>query len=239
MKNIDEIQGILNVLSAEERMSWILKNYNQQRIVLASSFGAEDQVLTHMSANISPDVRIFTLDTGRQFQETYDTFQKTRIKYNVSIEVYAPSGEDIQALVGQDGPNAMYESIQKRKECCMVRKIKPLQQVLQTADAWICGIRQEQNVSRYNTNVVELDTSHNILKFSPIFDWSQKDVWDYIHTNEIPYNSLHDKGFLSIGCAPCTRAVNSGESERAGRWWWEASEQKECGLHKRGSSKEQ
>ena len=232
MTDIKEIQSTLQKLSAVERIKWILKNHDLQRIVLASSFGAEDQVLTHMAVNVSPEVRIFTLDTGRQFQETYDTFHQTREKYRISIEVYAPSGDDIQALVGLGGPNTMYESLLKRKECCIVRKVKPLQRVLETVDAWVCGIRQEQSVNRYAAEVVEWDNVHNIIKYSPIFDWSKKDVWEYINTNNIPYNRLHDLGFLSIGCAPCTRAVNPGENERSGRWWWETSEHKECGLHK-------
>jgi phosphoadenosine phosphosulfate reductase len=199
---------------------------------LASSFGAEDQVLTQMLLRIDPSARIFTLDTGRNFQETYDTMQASVERYGVQYEVCAPEASDIAELVKIGGPNLFYESIENRKRCCDVRKLRPLRKVLSTVDAWICGLRRDQAVTRTGVELVSWDGEFGIYKICPLFDWNEEQVWDYIRANRIPYNALHDRGFRSIGCAPCTRAVAPGEDIRAGRWWWESPEHKECGLHR-------
>ncbi|MFB3812502.1 MAG: phosphoadenylyl-sulfate reductase [Terriglobales bacterium] len=221
----------LSAHSAEEALQLSLNAFPRNRIALASSFGAEDQVLTHMLARTDRLARIFTLDTGRLFQETYDTMQQSIERYGIRYEVYAPEPEDIARLVSTDGPNLFYASIEKRKACCEVRKLRPLRKVLGTVDAWICGLRRDQGVTRNRLDLVSWDAEFGIHKICPLFDWSEQQVWNYIHEHNVPYNALHDRGFRSIGCAPCTRAVEPGEDIRAGRWWWEAPEHKECGLH--------
>ncbi len=233
---IDDVAALsrkLEKLNAVQRIEAIITGFPQDKLLLSTSFGAEDQVITDIALKINPTIRIFTLDTCRQFQETYDTFHETVQKYRCNIEVFAPETADVISLLEKDGPNSMYESIEKRKTCCRIRKIVPLGKALTTCDAWICGIRQEQSVTRFNCNPAELDDVNKLVKFSPIFDWTKEQVWEYIKTNNVPYNKLHDRNYPSIGCAPCTRAVQTGEDERAGRWWWEQAEQKECGLHKR------
>jgi phosphoadenosine phosphosulfate reductase len=208
-----------------------LKHFGPERVALASSFGAEDQVLTHMLAGIAPGARIFTLDTGRQFQETYDTMQRSIERYSIRYEVYAPDAGDLAALTAEHGPNLFYRSLGERKACCEVRKLRPLGKALATVSAWICGLRRDQAVTREQLELVSWDGQHSVYKICPLFDWTEGQVWAYIREHEVPYNALHDRGFPSIGCAPCTRAVAPGEDVRAGRWWWEAPEHKECGLH--------
>lgn len=217
-----------NPLSAIEQT---LKHFGPQRVALASSFGVEDQVLTHMLAQATPAPRIFTLDTGRQFQETYDTMQRSVERYAIRYEVYAPEADEVAALIAEKGPNLFYRSLQDRKDCCDVRKIRPLRKALATMDAWICGLRREQSVTREQLELVAWDADNGLYKVCPLFDWTEEQVWDYIRKHDVPYNTLHDRGFRSIGCAPCTRAVAPGDDVRAGRWWWEAPEHKECGLH--------
>lgn len=222
----------LNTSSAEEALQLSLKHFGTGRIALASSFGAEDQVLTDMLARLNPQARIFTLDTGRLFQETFNTMQHSIDRYGIRYEVCAPEAFDVAALVGKDGPNLFYDSIEKRKACCEVRKLRPLRKVLATVEAWICGLRRDQSVTRGGVELVSWDAQFGIYKINPLFDWSEQQVWDYIKQHNVPYNVLHDHGFRSIGCAPCTRAVEPGEDIRAGRWWWESPEHKECGLHR-------
>ncbi len=217
--------------SAEDVLRWAIEKY-YPTIAFASSFGAEDVVLIDMICRINPKVRIFTLDTGRLHQETYDVIDEIRRKYNKEIEIYFPEAKEVEAMVRQYGLNLFYDSIDLRKMCCRVRKILPLNRALSGLDAWITGLRREQAVTRGETEKVEIDSSHNsIIKVNPIADWTDKDVWNYIKKNNVPYNKLHDKGFSSIGCVPCTRAIKKGEDIRAGRWWWENPETKECGLH--------
>ena len=218
--------------SAEEAVRLSVRRFGNSRIVLASSFGAEDQVLTDMLASIEPAARVFTLDTGRLFQETYDTMQASATRYGIHYEAYAPEAKDIDNLISIDGPNLFYKSVDLRKSCCEVRKLRPLRKVLSTVEAWICGLRRDQAVTRGGIELVSWDAEFNIYKICPLFDWTEEQVWDYIKTHNVPYNALHDRGFRSIGCAPCTRAVQPGEDVRAGRWWWELPEHKECGLHK-------
>jgi phosphoadenosine phosphosulfate reductase len=204
-----------------------------REIALSSSLGAEDQVLTDMLIKTDPGARIFTLDTGRLFPETYDLIDRTSRKYQTKIEVFFPDHQKIQSMVNGKGINLFYESIENRKECCHLRKIEPLQRAFTTMNAWICGLRASQAVTRQNIDVVEWDENNQLVKINPLARWTEEQVWDYIHTNKVPYNVLHNKGFPSIGCQPCTRAIEPGEDVRAGRWWWENPDTKECGLHKR------
>lgn len=216
---------------AEEVLKWALKTFGD-KVALASSFGAEDMVITDMLVKINPKARIFTLDTGRLPEETYSVIDETHKKYKVNIEVYFPSPEDVEKMEAEYGPNLFYNSIESRKLCCGARKMKPLKRALSALDAWICGLRREQAVTRTEVKKVEFNSPHdNIIKINPLADWTEKQVWNYIKKNNVPYNKLHDKNYPSIGCAPCTRAVKPGEDVRAGRWWWESPEHKECGLH--------
>lgn len=211
----------------------VLKLIPPNRIVLASSLSAEDQVLTHIVCSAVEKPRIFTIDTGRLFPEIYETMERSMERYGFHYEVLAPNTSEIEGMVGEHGPNLFYRSIELRKLCCSVRKIHPLMRVLSTADAWVCGLRRDQAITRTETEPIEWDDENNIIKINPLFDWSEGDVWKFIRQNDIPYNPLHDRGFRSIGCAPCTRAIGPDDDVRAGRWWWEEPEHKECGLHNR------
>jgi sulfate adenylyltransferase subunit 2 len=201
------------------------------KVVFSTSFGAEDQAILHLIATNKIPIRIFSLDTGRLFSETYDVHQKTIQKYQLPIETYHPDPLELGGFLKELGPNSFYNSIENRKECCRIRKVNPLKTALLGANVWITGIRREQSPNRDSMNNLELDSSYQLYKFHPIFDWDFKQVMSYLKENEIPYNPLHEKGYPSIGCAPCTRAIQPGEDFRAGRWWWESANQKECGLH--------
>ena len=202
------------------------------RVVLASSLGLEDQVLTHLLCAVQAQPRIFTLDTGRLFPETYETMERTMERYGFRYEVLTPDTRELEDMVRAHGPNLFYRRVELRKLCCAVRKIHPLRRVLATADAWLCGLRREQSVTRKSVEKVEWDETFGLCKINPLIDWTEAQVWEYIRANDIPYNALHDQGYPSIGCAPCTRAVEEGEDIRAGRWWWEDPAGKECGLHR-------
>lgn len=214
-----------------EIIKWGLDFFGNGKIALSSSLGAEDQVLTDMIVKINPAARIFTLDTGRLPQETYDVITETMKKYGIKYEVLFPESSDVEEMEKTFGPNLFYQGIEKRKLCCEVRKIRPLKRILSKLDAWICGLRREQSITRTDIEKISWDGNFNLVKFNPLADWSENDVWNYIRENNVPYNKLHEKGYPSIGCAPCTRAVKPGEHPRAGRWWWEEPEKKECGLH--------
>lgn len=216
--------------TAEEILEYFNNEFGD-KICLSSSMGAEDQVLTHILMKINPRFRIFTLDTGRLFPETLNLIQKTRDHYNNNIEVFFPDYELVQKMVREKGINLFYESVENRKLCCSIRKLEPLKRALRGMDAWITGIRKDQTINRFYTHVVEWDEANSLVKINPLYRWSEKMVWDYIHANQIPYNELHDKNYPSIGCQPCTRAVAPGEDSRSGRWWWEDEGHKECGLH--------
>lgn len=222
--------------TAEETLEWVFRHFASDRVALASSMGAEDQVLTDMAVRIRPDLRVFTLDTGRLFPETYDLIEETRRKYGIPIEIQFPDSNDVETMVRDEGPNLFYRSIENRKRCCFVRKVKPLRRVLSGLDAWICGLRRDQSVTRTEVRPVEWDEQNGLHKINPLAEWSERDVWDYIRRHDVPYNALHDRGFPSIGCQPCTRAVKPGEDPRSGRWWWESPEHKECGLHARSEA---
>lgn len=229
---IDRLNKEFELKTPEEILSYFLGKYGN-RIALASSLGLEDQMLTDILLKISKNARIFTIDTGRLFPETYSLIDKTNMKYGFKMEVYFPENKPVEEFVLTNGINAFYESIEKRKTCCNVRKIQPLLRALSTLDVWICGLRQEQSVTRTGIQVVEWDEANGLLKINPLARFTEQEVWDYIKQNNVPYNVLHQKGFPSIGCQPCTRAVAEGEDIRSGRWWWENPEHKECGLHKR------
>ena len=218
--------------SAMEVLKWAINAY-APKIALASSFGAEDVIIIHMMVKINKEkTRIFTLDTGRLNQETYDVMDAIRKKYDIQIEVYFPEQRETEEMVKIKGMNLMYESVENRKLCCEIRKVHPLNRALSKLDGWITGLRREQAITRANIYKLEIDSSHgNIAKINPLADWTNEMIWDYIHKNNVPYNKLHDSGYPSIGCEPCTRAVHRGEDPRAGRWWWENATQKECGLH--------
>jgi phosphoadenosine phosphosulfate reductase len=201
------------------------------RLCLSSSMGAEDQVLTDMLVKINPAIRIFTLDTGRLFPETLNLIHTTKKHYQANLEVFFPDYRQVQKMVREKGINLFYDSIENRKRCCQIRKMEPLKRALKGMQAWITGIRKDQTLTRFGTNLVEWDTENGLVKINPLYRWSEKMVWDYIHNHQVPYNELHDKGYPSIGCQPCTRAVAPGEDARAGRWWWEDEGHKECGLH--------
>ena len=233
MDKLIEYQNELAGKDAAEVLKWSLKEFGPAQVILASSFSIEDQVLTHMLSNNNLAARILTLDTGRQFQETYDVMQQTIEKYGIRYEVAVPAAEEVAALLADAGPNAMYQSLVKREACCAVRKMRPLARTLTNVGAWICGLRRDQALTRTGTDIIEWDGRHGTYKISPLADWSEADVWRYIKDNEVPYNTLYDQGFRSIGCAPCTRATGPDEDIRSGRWWWEAPEHKECGLHKK------
>lgn len=199
--------------------------------VLASSLGAEDMVLLDLIAALHLPIGIFTLDTGRLPQETYDLLQLARARYGVPIAVFAPESGDIEHYVAAHGPNGFYDSVALRQECCHLRKVKPLQRALAGKRSWITGLRRAQSAGRSAIAVKEWDAEHGLEKFNPLADWSEEAVWDYIRAHDVPVNALHAQGYPSIGCAPCTRAIRPGEDIRAGRWWWENPEFNECGLH--------
>ncbi len=220
--------------TSQDVLVWFLSEY-KGKIALASSMGLEDQVLTDMIVKIDPTVKIFTLDTGRLFYESYELIEKTSLRYKINIQVFSPDAKQVEQMVNSKGINLFFQSIENRKECCHVRKIEPLKRAFQGLDVWICGLRREQSTTRTDNQLVEWDEANGLIKLNPLIDWTEQQVWDYIKQNSVPYNVLHDKGFPSIGCQPCTRAIFPGEDVRAGRWWWENPETKECGLHNRKS----
>ncbi len=215
----------------EEVLSYFLEAY-RGHIALASSLSIEDQVLTAMICRIRPETRIFTLDTGRLFPETYSLIERTNMTYGIKIQLFFPDYKQVEKMVAEHGLNLFYENIEKRRLCCHIRKLEPLKRAFDGLKVWICGLRHEQSVTRTDIRMVEWDEPHRLLKLNPLINWTEKQVWDYIHGHGVPYNKLHDQGFPSIGCQPCTRAVKPGEDIRAGRWWWENPLHKECGLHK-------
>ena len=211
----------------------VLKDIEQNYLpaTLATSFGAEDMVLMDLICKHAPGIDIFTLDTGRLPKETYELMQTLNSHYDKKVEVYFPNTADVESSVTHNGPNAFYDSVELRKQCCGIRKVVPLNRALSGKKAWITGMRRSQSVTRAELPVSEWDDDHGLQKFSPLTDWSNGNVWAYLRANDVPYNKLHDEGYASIGCAPCTRAITMGEDIRAGRWWWEDPENKECGLH--------
>jgi len=217
--------------SIEETLAFLANEY-KDKVVFSTSFGQEDQVITALIAKNDLPITIFTLDTGRLFQETYDVFHKTLKKYKKEIKVYFPEAAAVEKLLEVKGPNSFYESVENRKECCFIRKVAPLTKALKGNAIWITGLRAEQSENRNDLALFEYDEKFEIIKFNPLLKWTLKEVEDYLEKNNVPQNALHKQGFVSIGCAPCTRAITPDEDIRAGRWWWESSH-KECGLHQK------
>lgn len=226
----DEVKLLTAGLDPVEALT-VLANRFPGKIIFSTSFGWEDQVISHMIFENNLNIKVFTLETGRLFPETYYVWNRTMERYGKTIHAYYPQHALVEQMVTTKGPSSFYESVENRKECCYIRKIEPLKRALQGNDVWITGIRAEQSANRQFMDNVEWDESNNLVKYHPIFSWSLDTVKEYIRQYNIPYNPLHDKGFPSIGCMPCTRAVAEGEDFRAGRWWWEDQSKKECGLH--------
>ncbi|MDR3692781.1 MAG: phosphoadenylyl-sulfate reductase [Fimbriimonas sp.] len=227
------LQARFDQASAEEILRWGDREFGGD-LTLACSFGAEDVVLLDIRSKLGLATPVFVLDTGRLHEETYDTMRRCQERYVIEFQVYAPDTARLQSLIRSKGPFSFYESFDNRKECCGIRKVEPLRRALDGRRAWVTGLRREQSVTREGLPKVELDEAHNgIFKMNPLADWAEDQVWNYIRANDVPYNALHDRGYPSIGCAPCTRAIQPGEHPRAGRWWWEQPEHKECGLHLR------
>ncbi len=230
----DDVQALNDRLrgkTAEEIARWAGETFGPE-IKLASSFGAEDVVLIDIVSRVAPQIRLFTLDTGRLHDETYEVMERVRVRYaNVPIQTMFPKRDAVELLVREKGFYSFRDSVDNRRECCAIRKVEPLKRALSDAKAWMTGLRRDQSVTRTETEAVEWDEGNGMLKVNPLVDWTNDDVWAYVKANKVPYNALHDQGFPSIGCAPCTRAIKPGEDIRAGRWWWENPEYKECGLH--------
>lgn len=222
---LDRIDAAAGVLRDIER--------HYRPAALASSFGAEDMVLTDLVCRHAPGIAIFTLDTGRLNEATHRLHQRVRAHYGIEIETWYPDTRALEAFVRGNGINAFYDSVALRKGCCEIRKVEPLRRALAGRRAWITGLRRAQSVTRSAVAGQEHDAVHGLEKFNPLVGWSEQDVWRYIRARGVPYNGLHDRGYPSIGCAPCTRAIAAGEDIRAGRWWWEDPEDRECGLHVR------
>ncbi len=233
MQKAIDYREITQHMSAACLIAWALDEFGLTHIALASSFSAEDQVLTNMLVSENPRARLFTLDTGRHFQETYDVWHESTKHFNISYEVAFPDPEDVGRLTRKNGPNLFYDNVESRKSCCAVRKTRPLQKILSTVDAWIVGLRSEQSVTRTDLSPVEWDDVNKIYRISPLCNWKEADVFSYVREKSLPVSVLYEKGFRSIGCAPCTRAIGPDDDVRAGRWWWEEPEHKECGLHNR------
>lgn len=227
---IPELLYQLNGLSIAEFIHLLTAQFPGQ-VTFSSSFSYEDQVVTHEILSNNLPVKIFTLDTGRLFAETYSVWNSTNEKYNTKIQAYYPQTNALQELVEVKGPNSFYESVDNRKQCCFIRKVEPLKRALAGNAVWITGLRAEHSADRTNLPIIEWDEANQVIKYHPILHWTTEEVKAFINTNHVPYNPLHDKGFVSIGCAPCTRAIKPGEDFRAGRWWWEDADKKECGLH--------
>jgi phosphoadenosine phosphosulfate reductase len=228
--NITELEATLDKLDLVDGLRWITELF-PNGAAFSTSFGQEDQVITDAIWRNTLPIRVFTLDTGRLFQETYSLIDETRAQYGQTIETYFPGAKDVERLVSVKGFHSFYDSVENRKECCHIRKVLPLRRALHGVEVWITGLRGEQSVNRQAMRIIEWDEGYHLLKFNPLIHWTYQQVLDYIAANRVPDNPLHRKGFISIGCAPCTRAIEPGEDPRAGRWWWETSK-KECGLHR-------
>ncbi|MEZ0454526.1 phosphoadenylyl-sulfate reductase [Sphingobacterium thalpophilum] len=228
--NVEEIKEILGDKKDVALLQTIAALYPSE-VVFSTSFGIEDQIITEWIGKNNIDIEIFTLDTGRLFKETYSLWSRTLERYQLPIRTYTPDTALLEEFISRKGPNSFYESVENRKECCRIRKIEPLQRAIKGKKIWVTGIRAEQSANRHDMDFVEDDEINEIIKIHPLFDWTFEEVKQYCREQHIPYNVLHDKGFPSIGCQPCTRAVQEGEDFRAGRWWWEDQSKKECGLH--------
>lgn len=227
---LKEVNDTLRGKSPQEILSWAIETFSPD-LAFASSFGAEDVALIDMLSKQNTPVTVFTLDTGRLHDETYNLMERIRGRYDIVVESYFPEREAVEALEREKGFYSFRESIENRRECCGIRKVEPLRRALAGLNAWITGLRRDQAVTRADTEAVEWDDGNNLMKVNPLVDWTNDQVWEYVREHDVPYNALHDQSFPSIGCAPCTQAIKPGADIRAGRWWWENPEFKECGLH--------
>ena len=228
---VEQVAPELEGLSTEEVLKWVVDTYGD-RVALACSFGAEDVVLVDLLSRVTDRPRVFAIDTGRLHGETYEVAERLRERYGLSLETYYPQREAVETLAREQGFFSFRQSLEARHACCHIRKVEPLNRALGELDAWITGLRREQSVTRTAVQVIERDEAHGgLAKLNPLVDWTDDQVWEHIRAHQVPYNRLHDEGYPSIGCEPCTRAVKPGEHPRAGRWWWESPEHKECGLH--------
>lgn len=233
-EHVEMIKKIVNTINPEGALTALAKEFPGQ-VVFSSSFSWEDQAIAHLILSRNIPIKIFTLDTGRLFSETYDVWTRTNEIYKTKIKSYCPNHQLLEEYLDNHGSNAFYNSLELRKECCYIRKVEPLKRALKGNKVWITGLRSEHSKERMNVPKLEWDEGNQIAKYHPLLDWKTEELKRFIHTHNIPCNRLHEKGFVSIGCAPCTRAVREGEDFRAGRWWWEDSSKKECGLHWRKS----
>ena len=224
------ISGLIDGLEPADALAALAGRFPGQ-VVFSTSFSIEDQVIAHLILSARLPVFIFTLDTGRLFSETYSVWSSTNEKYGAKVQAYYPDRQLLERYLNEKGPNAFYESVDNRKECCYIRKVEPLKRALKGQAVWVTGLRAEHSPERKDHQVLEWDEGNRILKYNPLLHWDTAAVREYIDRNNVPYNPLHDKGFVSIGCQPCTRAIKPGEDFRAGRWWWEDNSKKECGLH--------
>lgn len=227
-----QLQTNIKSLSIRETLQLLAELY-PGKLVFSTSFSMEDQVITHEIAESGLPIQLFTLDTGRLFAETYSVWNSTLTRYGIPVKAYYPDRSLLESFVEKNGPNAFYESVENRKTCCQIRKVEPLKRALAGNAVWITGLRAEHSSSRQDLPQLEWDEANQLLKYHPLLNWDTAAVKDYIAQHNVPYNPLHDRGFISIGCAPCTRATQPGEDFRAGRWWWEDSSKKECGLHEK------
>jgi phosphoadenosine phosphosulfate reductase len=211
------------------RLKEIVREFGQ--VAFASSLGAEDMVLADAIFTADLPIAVFTLDTGRLPRETLELLERMRSRYSREVEIFRPRADEVTRYVSEHGANAFYESVELRKSCCHIRKVEPLARALKGRDAWLTGLRRAQSVTRTDLPLREFDAAHGLVKFNPLADWSEEEVWAYVRDRAVPYNALHDRGYPSIGCDPCTRAIRPGEDIRAGRWWWESRDSKECGIH--------
>ncbi|NAW50453.1 phosphoadenylyl-sulfate reductase [Elizabethkingia argentiflava] len=224
----DLIQKLSSSVSETDALHILAHNYPNQ-IVFSTSFSYEDQVIMHLVRQL--DIAVFTLDTGRLFEQTYETWAATKSFFKKEIRAFYPDAQALGEFITQHGPDSFYRSVEQRKTCCQIRKVQPLKRALQGYKIWITGLRAEHSENRKNMPQLEWDPHHQLVKYHPLLYWSTQEVKDYVKKYQLPYNHLHEKGFVSIGCAPCTRAIGEGENFRAGRWWWEDADKKECGLH--------
>ncbi|PLA74662.1 phosphoadenylyl-sulfate reductase [Hydrogenovibrio sp. SC-1] len=232
-KDLEDFSTQLLSQNLEQRLQNVVATYAGQRIVFSTSLGAEDQLITEAIARLKLPIDIFTLETGRLFAETLTLLDETEKRYDIYIERFQPDPEALKSYVENYGLNAFYDSIERRKQCCGIRKVEPLNRALAGANIWITGLRQQQSEFRQNLDLLQQDGERQLIKFNPLLDWTHDQLWQALEERQIPINPLHNKGYPSIGCEPCTRAIKPGEDERAGRWWWENPEQsqQECGLH--------
>lgn len=232
---LKNLQQQLQTLGSEEALLFLADTF-PGKVTFSSSFSFEDQVISHQILHNHFPISIFTLDTGRLFAETYSVWTSTNTRYQANIKAYYPDHVALEAFVWEKGPNSFYESVENRKSCCGIRKVEPLKRALAGNAVWITGLRAEHSAARHELQQLEWDEANQIIKYHPLLNWTTDETRTFIDKHNIPYNPLHDRGFVSIGCAPCTRAIRDGEDFRAGRWWWEDSSKKECGLHENKNS---